>query len=158
MRRAVAMLALALLTACGGASQAAGPTPSPSPSSSPSSSASGSPGLVFPIDGKKYGTSATGTLTLTNLPGPGFFLDVKVSGLAADSNHVSHIHSGSCQQPGLILFALRPVVADATGVAEARSQVNATYPPKSGHWYVVIHAGPDMQGSNATYLLCGNLF
>ncbi len=34
----------------------------------------------------------------------------------------------------------------------------ATYPPASGTWYVVVHAGPDMQGTNATYLLCGNLF
>jgi hypothetical protein len=33
-----------------------------------------------------------------------------------------------------------------------------TYPPTSGTWYAVVHAGPDMQGSNATYLLCGNLF
>jgi len=23
---------------------------------------------------------------------------------------------------------------------------------------VVVHAGPDMQGTNATYLLCGDLF
>ena len=157
MRRAAGWLSLLMLVvACGATSGASEPSPSRSPSSS--ASASTSPGLVFQIDGKKFGTSAAGTLTLTSLPGPPFTLDVKVTGLAADSNHVSHVHAGSCQQPGIILFALRPVVADATGAAEARSQVNAKYPPAGGHWYVVIHAGPDMQGANATYLLCGNLF
>jgi hypothetical protein len=27
-----------------------------------------------------------------------------------------------------------------------------------GTWYVVVHAGPDMNGSNDRDLLCGNLF
>ncbi len=156
MTRAIAVLALAVLTAaCGSVSQPASEPPSPSTvqtGASPSSL-----GLIFQIDGRKYGTSAIGTIELTHPQKP-FMLEVKVHGLAADSEHVSHIHSGSCQQPGGIIFGLNRVVADANGIADTRTQVNASYPPSSGHWYVVVHAGADMQGPNANYLMCGNLF
>ena len=156
MTRAIAVLALAVLTAaCGSASQPA--LESPSPSTVQSGASPSSLGLIFQIDGKKYGTSAIGTIELTHPPKP-FVLEVKVHGLAADSQHVSHIHGGSCQQPGGIIFGLNLVVADATGIADTRTQVNASYPPASGHWYVVIHAGENMQGPNANYLMCGNLF
>ena len=33
-----------------------------------------------------------------------------------------------------------------------------SYPPTSCSWYVVVHVGPDMTGTNSKYLLCGNLF
>ena len=156
MTRAIAVLALAVLAAaCGSPSQAISPSPSPSPVQNGASPSAGV--LVFSIDGKKYGTSAVGTITLTHQQKP-FMLEVKIHGLAADSQHVSHIHGGSCQQPGGIIFGLNLVVADATGIADTRTQVNASYPPASGHWYVVVHAGADMQGPNANYLMCGNLF
>ena len=143
--------------ACGSASEAATPSPSLSPSpvaQSPSQSPSPS-GLIFSMHGIK--TSAAGTIVLTKGEGS-MTLELQIKGLAVDSVHVSHVHTGSCEQPGGIIFALNQVVADGTGMADTRTTVHATYPPASGHWYVVIHAGPDMQGTNATYLLCGNLF
>jgi hypothetical protein len=71
---------------------------------------------------------------------------------------VSHIHIGSCQARGGIVFALNQVVADGQGIADTKTTLNITYPPASGRWYVVVHSGPDMQGSSATYFMCGNLF
>jgi hypothetical protein len=85
-------------------------------------------------------------------------LELKITGLQPASSHVSHIHVGSCQQRGSIALALNTVVADQSGNADIQSTVSAPYPPASATWYVVVHAGPDMQGSNANYLLCGNLF
>jgi hypothetical protein len=156
VKQTLAMLAMAVVVAaCGETSQAATPSPSPSPvvaSPSPSPSPSG---LTFHLTG--IHTSAAGTILLTKGEGT-VTLELQITGLAADSQHVSHIHIGSCQQTGGIIYALNPVVADGTGVADTKSLVHATYPPASGHWYVVVHAGPDMQGANATYLLCGNLF
>lgn len=101
--------------------------------------------------------TATGTISLIALPGT-TSIELKVSGLQANSTHVSHIHLGTCQSRGGIAFALNPVVADGQGDSDAKSTLNLAYPPAQGTWYVVVHAGPDMQGSNATYLLCGNLF
>jgi CHRD domain-containing protein len=151
------MLVLTLAAvACGGTSQAGAPSPSPAPSAAPSPSPSPSPsGLTFHLNG--INTSASGTILLSPSDGT-VMVELKITGLAADSQHVSHVHVGSCQQTGGIIYALNPVIADGTGAADTKSLVHATYPPAGGHWYVVVHAGPDMQGTNAAYLLCGNLF
>ena len=56
------------------------------------------------------------------------------------------------------VFALNQVIADRQGNADVRTTISVKYPPDTGRWYVVVNAGPDMQASNAGYLLCGNLF
>ena len=103
------------------------------------------------------GGNATGKILLTKGSGT-FTVELQITGLETRSSHVSHVHVGSCQHPGGIRFALNQVIADGTGAADTRTQVPADFPPPTIHWYVVVHAGPDMQGSNAQYLLCGNLF
>jgi hypothetical protein len=154
VNRVVVFVAVALAAAACGSTPAAIPSPSPSPSPSPL--ATPSPvGLVFKLSG--INTSAAGTITVVNGVGA-VTLELQINGLAADSSHVSHIHTGSCSSRGGIIFALNQVVADGTGMADTKTMVLATYPPASGTWYVVVHAGPDMQGANANYLLCGNLF
>ncbi len=154
MRRGIALLMLvtASAVACGGASQAAATTPSPVASPSPSPSPTG---LQFALGG--IHTSASGKILVNTTP-TSTTIELMITGLGSDTSHVSHVHSGSCQQPGGILYALNQVVADGTGAADTRTTIQAKYPPASGHWYVVVHAGPDMQGANATYLMCGNLF
>jgi len=154
VRRAIALLMLvtASAVACGGASQAAATTPSPVASPSPSPSPTG---LQFALGG--IHTSASGKILVNTTP-TSTTIELMITGLGSDTSHVSHVHSGSCQQPGGILYALNQVVADGTGAADTRTTIQAKYPPASGHWYVVVHAGPDMQGANATYLMCGNLF
>jgi len=139
------VVAFAVCAAACGATSGSSPSPSPSPETSSNVSSSPS-GLIFKLS-PEPGVGAAGTITVT-----------KVAGLQANSSHVSHIHRGSCQQRGGIAFALKPVVADGQGEADAKSTLNLVYPPAGSTWYVVVHAGPDMQGSNASYLLCGNLF
>ena len=150
----MAVVTLAAIgSACG--SSPATSTASPSPSAAvPSPSPPPSP-LSFKLNGIK--TTASGTITLIAEP-HSVSIELKITGLQPNSSHVSHIHIGSCQQVGNISLALNQVVADGNGEADTRSTLTATYPPASGTWYVVVHAGPDMQGSNASYLLCGNLF
>ncbi|TMC98574.1 MAG: CHRD domain-containing protein [Chloroflexi bacterium] len=143
----------AIASACGSSPATATTSPSPSPAAA-SPSPSPSP-LSFKLNGIK--TVASGTITLIAAP-HSVSIELKITGLQPNSSHVSHIHIGSCQQVGNISLALNQVVADGNGEADTRSTLTATYPPASGTWYVVVHAGPDMQGSNASYLLCGNLF
>jgi Cu/Zn superoxide dismutase len=151
-----AWAAAGLCVACGGSGTSSAPSPSPSPSPSSSHAASPSPqGFTFRLNG--IGTSATGTITVTAKPNQ-VSVRLQMTGLQANSSHISHIHSGSCQQRGNIAFALNQVVADAQGNVDVKTTVPATYPPANGTWYVVVHSGPDMQGSSASYLLCGNLF
>ena len=145
-----------LVVACGDAGTGSTPSPSPSPVASPTPATTPSPAaLTFKLNG--IGTSASGTITVTTGSGT-VTIELKIKGLQAMSKHVSHIHIGSCSARGAIKYALNYVVADGQGEADTKSTVNAKYPPTSGKWYVVVHAGPDMQGTNSKYLLCGNLF
>ena len=148
----VATLAIVLAAAACGGDTAATSSPAPSPANSPSPPA----GVSFKLN-PEPGVTAAGTILVT-AGATGTTIEVKITGLQATSRHVSHIHIGGCQERGSIAFALNPVIADGQGSADTRSTITEKYPPPSGHWYVVVHAGPDMQGSNANYLLCGNLF
>src|SRR5665213_4050397 len=157
MRRSVVLAAI-LMTAAACGSTGTGTSPSPSPSSAVTTPASTpSPAaLIFKLNG--VGTaSAKGTITVTT-SGTSLTVELKITGLQAASIHVSHIHIGSCVARGAIKYALNPVIADDQGTADVKSTVKATYPPTSGSWYVVVHVGPDMTGTNSKYLLCGNLF
>jgi Cu/Zn superoxide dismutase len=148
--------AVALLAVACGAETAA--TPSPSPPASAQSTHSPSPaGQTFNIN-PEPGVKAAGTITVFAAANR-TTIEVKVSGLQPNSSHISHIHLGSCSQRGPIQFALNQVIADGQGDADVRTTLNnVKFPPTAGTWYVVVHAGPDMQGSSSTYLLCGNLF
>ena len=153
----VVFATLGLCVACGGSGTGSGPSPSPTPSASASPSVSASPApLTFKLNGIK--ANASGMITVT-APSGQMTVRLKITGLQANSSHISHIHVGSCSQNGNIALALNQVIADGQGEVDVKTSVRgATYPPANGTWYVVVHAGPDMQGSNASYLLCGNLF
>jgi ABC-type glycerol-3-phosphate transport system substrate-binding protein len=157
MRRSVALAAI-LMTAAACGSPGTGNSPSPSSSSAVTTPASTSSpaALVFKLNGVGAAT-AKGTITVTTT-GTSLTVELKITGLQAASIHVSHIHIGSCAARGGIKYALNPVIADDQGTADVKSTVKATYPPASGSWYVVVHVGPDMTGTNSKYLLCGNLF
>lgn len=156
-RGLVVLAALALSAACGGSDTSSAPSPSPTPPASATPSASASPAAFsFKLNGVR--ATASGTITVTAPPGQ-MTVRLKITGLQANSSHISHVHIGSCQQNGNIALALNQVIADGQGDVDVKTTVNGvTYPPANGTWYVVVHAGPDMQGSNASYLLCGNLF
>ncbi|HXC77182.1 MAG TPA: CHRD domain-containing protein [Candidatus Acidoferrum sp.] len=152
MRRWVAVVAILItVAACGSPGTGAVSSPSPSSASSPAG-----PAQVFKLNGVGS-TTAKGTITVTTTS-TSLTVELKISGLQAASIHVSHIHIGSCAARGGIKFALNPVIANDQGTADTRTTVQGIYPPTSGTWYVVVHVGPDMNGTNSLYLLCGNLF
>ena len=153
-RAQVAIVAIAFgLCACGGQA-ATSPSPSPAPSGLHSPSPAGVTFNILP----EPGVRAAGTITVF-AAATSTTIEVKISGLQPDSSHVSHIHAGSCSPAlrGGIKFALNQVIADGQGNADTKTTLNITYPPATGKWYAVVHSGPDMQGSNSKYLLCGNL-
>ena len=155
MSRLIAIATLLLVAAACGSS-GTGTAPSPSPSTAATPSASSAPALVFKLNGVG-GAKAAGTISVKAQSGS-MTIELKITGLQANSSHVSHIHIGKCAARGGIKFALNQVVADGQGDADTKTTLKAAYPPASGTWYVVVHAGPDMQGTNSTYLLCGNIF
>ena len=132
-------------------------TPSPSPSASSGKSPAPGKVFIFKLNPADSTVTSKGTITLTAGPKT-TSIELKIADLQASSSHVSHIHLGSCSGRGGIAFALNQVVADGQGNADTKTTLNITYPPATGKWYAVVHSGPDMQGTNSKYLLCGNLF
>jgi hypothetical protein len=145
----IALVAIGLCVVACGSDTASNLMPTPSPSASTADQ-------TFNMSAEQ-GVNASGTVTVS-AGATSTAIEIKLNGLQAGSSHVSHVHIGSCQQRGGIAFALNQVIADGQGMADTRTTLNQTYPPATGHWYVVVHAGPDMQGTNAGYLMCGNLF
>ena len=153
MSRLIAVATLLVVAAaCGSAGTGSAPSPSPSAATP---SASSSPALTFKLNG--IGTKAAGTIRVSTQSGF-ITIGLKITGLQANSSHISHVHVGKCSARGAIKFALNQVVADGQGDVDIKTTFKAAYPPATGTWYVVVHAGPDMQGTNSQYLLCGNLF
>ena len=133
------------------------PTPSPSPSASSSTSPAAGKVFTFRLNPADSSVTSKGTITLT-AGTKTTSIEFKITGLQASSSHISHIHLGSCIGRGVVAFALNQVIADGQGNADTKTTLNITYPPAGAKWYAVVHSGPDMQGTNSKYLLCGNLF
>ncbi len=156
MKRWLAIAAVAAIASACGTTGGTGSPPSPSPVA-PAPTPSPSPsGLTFKLNG--INTAANGTASVT-ATATGVTVELVIHGLQANSQHISHVHVGSCAQRGSIALGLHTVIANGQGDADTTTPLpGAVYPPAQGTWYVVVHAGPDMQGTNASYLLCGNLF
>jgi hypothetical protein len=174
MYKLVVFAVLALTpSACGGSGASSAASGSPcgvvaSPILTPTPMSSG---LIFKLNGVT--TTASGTVTVyTPVPPPiglggSVYFELNVSGLKSCSSHISNLYQGSCEQNGNFIEQLNQVVADRQGMAQVMTTAVQKYhlwqraqssAPGNGTWYVVVHSGPDMNGSNAAYLLCGNLF
>jgi hypothetical protein len=68
---------------------------------------------------------------------------LSLHGLAPNTTHMAHIHIGTCAAQGPVLFALRPVVADAQGNAMTVTRItDHTLPP--AQWYINVHEAGTM--------------
>jgi len=108
------------------------------PASSPNEAASGTTQLAL------TGTTLTVRLTL--------------NGLQPRSSHAAHIHTGSCQSQGAVIYPLSNVVADASGKANETTTIkNVKSVPASG-WYVNVHYGTNMTNqADFNPIACGNV-
>jgi Cu/Zn superoxide dismutase len=109
--------------------------------SAPNQSASGSTQLSI----------ADGKLTVTTT----------LSGLVPNSTHVAHIHEGSCEAQGKVLYPLNAVVADANGKGTSTTTIDQITSIPSSGWYVTVHLGgtadelSTQTGSDP--IACGNI-
>jgi len=144
--RALGLAVMLLVAACGGeGSEATNPTPSV-------------PGMPFTMK-TVNNSGVSGDGTITKMSGK-FTVTVRLSGLAAKSSHMSHIHKGSCApaSQGDVVIVLENVKADGAGSGTATTSISHPYSVPSTGWYVNVHAGPDF--SKAEYvdsIACGDL-
>ena len=72
------------------------------------------------------GQAVSGSAVLTDAGGETTMVVVMVSGLSPNTTYINHMHSGSCVQPGGIVYPLTDLLGDAQGRASATTNVNAT--------------------------------
>jgi hypothetical protein len=148
-RRAAASVALVALAACGSSSSSSssGATSSATSAGSGGSSSTGSQTTGAQPVHVVLHHIPMGTATLTYDTGSGTLtVEVKLTGLAPNSAHPSHIHSGSCEAQGAVEYPLNAITADGGGNADVTSKVTGVKEGKiaEGGWYVNVHNGPGL--------------
>ena len=104
--------------------------------------------------------SASGTAQLSIASGK-LTVKITMSGLAPNSTHIAHVHKGSCEAQGAVLYPLTSVVADASGKGTPTTVVpNVSSIPAKG-WYVNVHLGSTTDDLNTQTgfdpIACGNV-
>jgi hypothetical protein len=113
-----------------------------------------------------WGSHLSGSLSVSyDRAAQSLTVDVNARGFVPGSTHAAHIHQGTCQSQGAVVYMLPDLVADASGDIHATRTVTGvtTRPPASG-WYLNIHLGDSnhiLSGNNPTLafqpLLCANV-
>jgi hypothetical protein len=87
-----------------------------------------------------------GTSDLTwNAMTQALVVKVSMTGLAPNSTHPEHIHSGTCKEMGGIVYQLKPLVANSLGVGTSETTLAGV---KGGiptnMWSINVHNGPGL--------------
>jgi|SwirhisoilCB2_FD_contig_101_23138_length_754_multi_3_in_0_out_0_1 Cu/Zn superoxide dismutase len=101
------------------------------------------------------GSKVTGTAVITQA-GNGITVSVKLSGFDPNTSHDGHIHTGTCEQQGGVVFPLTTIKADAQGAGSADTTLaNASFATVSdGKHYVQYHTASNPPGQQVS---CANI-
>jgi hypothetical protein len=101
------------------------------------------------------GSKVTGTAVITQA-GNGIMVSVKLSGFDPNTSHDGHIHTGTCEQQGGVVFPLTTIKADAQGAGSADTTLaNASFATVSdGKHYVQYHTASNPPGQQVS---CANI-
>lgn len=107
--------------------------------------------------GASVGQAASGKAQLS-LSGTTLTVTVTLSGLEPNSMHAAHIHKGSCESQGAVIYPLDNVVADASGNANVMTTVNNVSSIPSSGWYVNVHRTTALSTQTGfDPIACGNV-
>jgi CHRD domain len=102
--------------------------------------------VQVPLDaapGSNASETVSGTAQLT-ISGTTLTVKLTLSGLQPGSSHAAHIHAGSCESQGAVIYPLSNVVADASGKSISTTTIkNVSSIPGRG-WYVNVHYSTDI--------------
>ncbi len=82
-------------------------------------------------------------------------VEVEVTGLDPDSEHVQHIHVGTCEEPGEAIHPLDNLKANADGEASTTNTFQDVEQFDVANMVLNIHQGADLEGDNAKQISCG---
>jgi CHRD domain len=126
--------------------------------SSPSTTAAQSVHLTLSTaPGASAGEAVSGTAQLS-LTGTTLMVKLTLSGLEPNSAHAAHIHSGSCESQGAVVYPLTTVMADASGSATVMTTINNVSSIPGSGWYVNVHHSTALSTQTGfDPIACGNV-
>jgi hypothetical protein len=106
----------------------------------------GTPKLAL-RSGLGWGSRLSGGFTVTyDAAAQTLTVEVSARGFVPGSSHAAHIHQGSCQNQGAVVYMLPDLVANASGtILATRTVTGVTSPPPAAGWYLNIHLGNSNQ-------------
>jgi hypothetical protein len=146
------MLALGALAACGGSSSTGTGSQSTTTTTSATGASSATVSLRHVPNGQAVLSYDPATKSMN--------VQIHLIGLAPNSSHPAHIHTGLCEHQGVVAYPLNAVMADAKGDADS---VTAVPNVKEGRipdatWYVNIHNGPTLTPDEQFQpIVCGDV-
>ena len=88
-------------------------------------------------------------------------VNLTMSGLAPNTAHMAHIHAGSCESQGAVVYPLQLVVADGKGNATVTTTINDMKTFPTTPLYINIHEAGTMSGMSTQTgfnpIACGNI-
>jgi hypothetical protein len=107
--------------------------------------------------GASAGEKVSGMAQLS-LSGKTLTVKLTLSGMEPNSAHAAHIHSGSCESQGPVVYPLTVVKADSSGNATEMTTVNNVSSIPSSGWYVNVHHSTDLSTQTGfDPIACGNV-
>lgn len=107
--------------------------------------------------GASAGEAASGMAQLS-LSGSTLTVKLTLSGLEPNSAHAAHIHSGSCESQGAVVYPLTSVMADASGNATVTTTINNVSSIPASGWYVNVHHSTALSTQTGfDPIACGNV-
>ena len=113
------------------------------------------------------GAPSAGTAKLTyDSSAQTLTVNITAHGFVPGTTHAVHIHQGTCEQQGAVIYALPDLVADSNGkISSTATVTNVTSPPPATGWYLNIHRGTSnnilLPNGNPALafrpLVCGNI-
>lgn len=83
---------------------------------------------------------------------------VTMTGLAPNSVHAAHIHTGSCTNQGPVLHPLSDIAADGSGQATSVTALPGVGFIPAGQWYLNVHGSTDLNTQTGfDPIACGDI-
>lgn len=111
--------------------------------------------VLQPTGSANQNVSGDASLTLA---GHTLKVELTLSGMAPKSEHMAHIHAGSCANQGSVVYSLTPVKADAAGKATVTTMIQNVMTIPAQGWYINLHNNTDMSTQTGfDPIACGDI-
>jgi Cu/Zn superoxide dismutase len=107
-------------------------------------SKSSSQSVQTALEGTNNGNQNVSGTAHLSLSGTTLTVKLDITGLAPRSDHMVHIHAGSCSSQGPVIYPLQTLKADASGKATTTTTIQNVMTIPANGWFVNVHNSTDL--------------